>query len=530
MKGNGGCCRVCTRHRPWGSDTIMNDEIHDRPKPAFALLNHTAQGMYGRLLLYGIIAVLCMVTYHGISDNYLFNDDFSWLSAARYDMSAKNILTFRVVNFFRPLINLSFFAVERSSPGNLPLNHTLNLVLHFLNSILVFHLLSTLLGKRGVAAAASVLFAVSSLHIGAVFWISARTTLLSTFLLLLAILAVTRESKGRVPGAVIASILFALALAAKETAIAGFPLLALLYVIRRYGKGRYQLGGGALASFTGISVAYLIIRKMIMGGFLQNNWGPGLHAIRNLAGGFLYQLYPFPLFSLFVRSATSIEEPTHPYLPEIVVVALIVFILWIGAATKRSGAFILAVGWGLISMAPASAFRYRFFSTASITQSRYYYLSSIGTLLIVTLLLAAIWSERSRFRRVLCAAIFLLLCAGSMLRVHRIEKKWDDFTGMYREVVASLVDEIEKENDITTIAIENPPLAFPYIADAVLLETGNRNRRRGPGGGADLPLGRPRLEVVEVSGGKEAAAILKPCLYVSYSGDYPKVMKIERLE
>ncbi len=508
----------------------MSDGIRGMPGSDFKFLDQTARGAYGRLLLYGIIAVLCMVTYHGISDNYLFNDDFSWLGAARYDMSARNIPAFRVVNFFRPLINLTFFAVERAAPGNLPLNYALNLALHFLNSILVFHLLSTLIGRRGIAAAAAILFAVSSLHIGAVFWISARTTLLSTFLLLLAFVTVTREPRGKVPGAVPASILFALALAAKETAIAGLPLLALLYAIRRYGKGMYRLGGGALSSFAGISVAYLIIRKMVMGGFLQHNWGPGPHAIRNLAGGFLYQLYPFPLFSLFMPSATSIEEPTHPYLPEIVVVALIVLILWIGAATKRSGAYILAVGWGLFSMAPASAFRYRFFSTASITQSRYYYLSSIGTLLIVILLLTAVWSERSRGRRLLCAVLFLLLCAGSMLRVHRIEKKWDDFTGMYREVVASLVDEIEKENDITTIAIEDPPLAFPYIADAVLLETGNRNRRRTPGGEADRPLERPRLEVVEVHGGKEAAASLKPCLYVSYSGEYPKVMKIERLE
>lgn len=508
----------------------MHDEIHGMHEPAFLLLDQTARGRHGRLLLYGIIAVLCMVTYHGISDNYLFNDDFSWFSAARYEMSVGNVLTFRVVNFFRPLINLSFFAVERADPGNLPLNHALNLALHFLNSILVFHLLSTLLGKHGIAAAAAVLFAVSSLHTGAVFWISARTTLLSTFLLLLALIAVLRWATGKARSTVLASILFTLALAAKETAIAGLPLLMLLYVIRRYGKGRYAISGGALASFTGISVVYLIIRKMVMGGFLQHNWGPGFHAIRNLAGGFLFQLYPFPLLSLFVPSATSIEEPMHPFLPEVIVAALIVFILWIGAATKRSGAFILAIGWGLLSMAPASAFKYRFFSTASIPQSRYYYLSSIGTLLIVILLLAALWSERSRVRRLLCIVIFLLLCAGSMLRVHRLEKKWDDFTGMYREAVTSLVDEIEKESDITTIAIEDPPLAFPYIADAVLLETGNRNHRRAPGGAASRPFVRPRFDIIEIRGGKNAAAPFKPCLYVSYVGEYPKKIQSERLE
>jgi hypothetical protein len=301
-------------------------------------------------------------------------------------------------------------------------------------------------------------------------------------------------------------------------------------VIRRYGKRKFSLGIGTLVSFTVISIAYLIIRKLVMGGFFQHNWEPGLHAVRNLAGGFLYQIFPFSLFSLFAPAVTSIPEPVHPFLPEIVVVALVVFLLWLGTVTRRFTPFVLAIGWALLSLVPASAFRYRFFSTASITQSRYYYLSSIGSLLVVILLLAALWSERSRIRRVLCVVLFLLLIAGSMLRVHRLEKKWDHFTGMYRAVVSSLVDEIEKQGGFTTIAIEDPPLAFPYIADAVLLETENRKRAHRSAGAPGGPFERPPYEIVEIEGGPEAADPYRPCLYVSYSGTYPKVMKVKKLE
>ena len=479
-----------------------------------------------RPALYIVVATLCVFTYRGIFDNYLFNDDFSWLRAARYDMSWGTILTYRVVNFFRPLINLSFFAVEHLSPGNIRLHYAGNLILHFLNTLLVFHLLATLLRRWGVAAATAILFAVSSLHIGAVFWISARTTLLSTFLLLLALIIATRGMKRESLRVVLAAVLFALALAAKETAIAGLTVVFLLYAVRRRWRGEYPLGRGVLVSFTAISIAYLIIRKFVMGGFFQHTWGPGLHAVRNLAGGFLFQFYPFPFFTLFMPGATTLSEPAHPFLPEIVVVALIVGLLWIGAATRRTGEYVLAIGWTLLALLPACAFRYRFFSTASITQNRYYYLSSIGSLLVMTLLLAALWNGRSRIKRVLCVAIFVMLAAGWVLRVHRLEKKWDLYTLMYREVVFSLVEEIEKRSGFTTIAIEDPPLAFPYVADAILLEMGNRNR----GGGQAGPFDRPPYEIVEIEGGAAAADAYRPCLYIYYTGEYPKMMWIEQRE
>ena len=55
--------------------------------------------------------------YRGILDNWLFNDDFSWLKAARFDMAPGNILTFQVVEFFRPLVNFSFYVMEEASPA-----------------------------------------------------------------------------------------------------------------------------------------------------------------------------------------------------------------------------------------------------------------------------------------------------------------------------------------------------------------------------------------------------------------------------
>jgi hypothetical protein len=454
-----------------------------------------------------VLFLLCLLTFHGIADNYLFNDDFSWLSAARYGMNPSNLFTYRVVNFFRPLVNLSFFIMERVSPGNIRFNATLNLALHFINTILVFLLLTALLKKRQTAMAAAVLFAVTSLHTGAVFWISARTTLLST-LFILASLTVAASGEKETPARTAAAVaLFVLALAAKEIAIAGLPLVLLIYLLDRHTREVPGIGRRTVIAFTVIAIAYLVIRKAVMGGFVQANWGPGGHAIRNLAGGFLYQFYPWPFFSLFYPQGTGIPESAHPIIPEVLAVPVILVLLLIGARTKRLRTFTLLIGWTLLALLPASPFRYRFFSTVSITQSRYYYLSSVGSVCTIAVLLSILWSGRSRIRAVACAALFILLCTGYVNRVDHIEKKWDEFTGMYREVV-TVVSRETRRHGASTIALENPLLAFPYMREA-------------------LSLVQPAWEVVEITGGRNEAMQWRPCLYVSYAHNQ---MSFEMLE
>ncbi|UCF06495.1 MAG: hypothetical protein JSV33_05565 [bacterium] len=460
-----------------------------------------------QLAFYVVLFLLCLLTFHGITDNYLFNDDFSWLSAARYGMNPANLLTYRVVNFFRPLINLSFFVMERVAPANIRFNATLNLALHFINTILVFHLLTALLKKRQTAMAAAVLFAVTSLHTGAVFWISARTTLLSTLFVLASLTVAASGGKETPARTAAAVVLFIMALAAKETAIAGLPLVLLIYLLDRHKREVPGIAKRTVIAFEVVAIAYLVIRKAVMGGFVQANWGPGAHAVRNLAGGFLYQFYPWPFFSLFYVPATRIPEPVHPIIPEVLVVPLILVLLLIGARTKRLRTFALSIGWTLLALLPASPFRYRFFSTVSITQNRYYYLSSVGSVCMIAVLLSVLWSGRSRIRTVTCTVLFLILCIGYIHRVDRLEKKWAEFTGMYREVVTVVTRETRRHG-ASTIAMENPLLAFPYMREA-------------------LSLVQPTWKVVEITGGRDEAMWWRPCLYISYMQNQ---MRFEMLE
>jgi hypothetical protein len=453
---------------------------------------------------------LCLLAYRGVLDNWLFNDDFSWLRAARLEMTARNLLAYRVVDFFRPLVNLSFWLMEKASPGNVPLHYGFNILLHALCAILYFHLLAKLLGNDRLSLAAAALFAVTSVHAAAVLWISARTTLLSTVFLLAALRALLSERRAgaiRIAGA---CGLYALALASKEEAIAGLLLAALIFALARRRPGAPRIDGRALAALASISALYLIVRHAFLGGIFRENWGLGAHALRNVAGGFLYQLYPWPFFSLFHPAGTHIAEPADALMPEILVVPLAVLLVAAGRAARRTFAMNLAVAWGLLALAPAALFRYRFFSTVSFSQSRYYYLSSAGTVLVIVLLLSMLWRGRSRARRVLAAILFLLISAGYVERAHRIERKWDEFTAHYRGIVAAIVEESDARAETSRLAIENPPMAFDYLADAIVLE-------------------RPDRTVVAV-GTREEAERQAPCLYVSYSGEAPKIMRVERID
>lgn len=460
---------------------------------------------------YVILCFFCLVTFLGISDNYLFNDDFLWLSEAKYGMEWHSLLTYRVIDFFRPAINFSFFVMERIAPGNIPLHYSFNLILHFFNCLLAYHLVLLLLGSRNAALATAVIFAVSSVHTGAVLWISARTTLISAMFVLLSLIAFASRTGSRRTRVTLSTIFLVLALAAKETAIAGLGLLAIVwwYLKNREPERSYALL--LLVPSSLVSILYLVTRKAVMGGFVRENWGPGWHALRNIAGGFLYSLYPWPFLSLFKLKGGIIREPTHPFLPEISVVAIIILLYWVGRKVHKSKEFSLAILWALLALVPASLFRYRFFSTVSITQNRYYYLSSIGSILLITLLLSALWNRRSRVRQIAAAALFVVICAGYMVKTHRIEKRWDLFTKQNGKVIEILIEETDEHPAITTVAIENTPLAFRYLSNGVKLK-------------------RPQLKLVEIDGGRETAALYKPCLYVLYSGDRKKVMRFEKIE
>ncbi|MDO8648651.1 MAG: tetratricopeptide repeat protein [Candidatus Peregrinibacteria bacterium] len=127
------------------------------------------------------------------------------------------------------------FQIEHAIAGfSATVFHTTNLLLHALNVILIFWLLTLLLKNRTAAFIGALLFAVHPLNAEAVSWVSARKELLMAAFSLGSLIAYVR-SEGRSSRSLLVSLLlFALALLSKVTAI---TLPVLLLVIDWY-EGR----------------------------------------------------------------------------------------------------------------------------------------------------------------------------------------------------------------------------------------------------------------------------------------------------
>lgn len=111
------------------------------------------------------------------------------------------------------------------NPG---MHHLTSVVVHAVNSVLLFLLLSTMTGSVWRSAAVAGLFAVHPLHVESVAWISERKDVLSTLFWLLTLMGYTWYARKRSPGRyLLVAVLFGMGLMAKPMLVT-LPFVLLL--------------------------------------------------------------------------------------------------------------------------------------------------------------------------------------------------------------------------------------------------------------------------------------------------------------
>lgn len=445
---------------------------------------------------YLVSLVVCFVVYLGVGDNGFYKDDFLWMLAARDDMSAGNVFTYRLVGFFRPLTNLAFFLTERIHPGSSLFYNNTNLLIHFGNGVLIYHFLRRLgrelfpASARFVSAAAALLFIAGYTHSGAVVWVSARTTLLMTSFVLGALIFALGGRRS------IASVLlFTMALLTKETAIAGLALVVVLYLVLRARRG---VGGGTVVAFAVASVAYLVLRTVILQSTFQDNWGPGWHVATNLLGAILYVFYPWVLTPL-AGSEAALSASAQTAWPELLALPVLAVLFLLGRAAGRGRAMLLALSWLVVALVPAALFRFRFLDTVSHVHNRYYYLASVGAVLAIALLLGWLW-ERKPSRsfgaaQVGALALLLLMVASSAVPVRTLERYWGNSNARFESLVGTTVGYLDQFPDQPTVVVSGIDGWQPFLSGAAQYQ-------------------RPQRPIIYVKGGADEAAAHAPCLYV----------------
>lgn len=303
--------------------------------------------------------------------------------------------------------------------------HATNLLLHGINVLLVFALLSTLLRDRLLGFAGALLFAVHPLHAEAVSWVSARKELLMTACALGSILCYVR-SGGRASKFLAASIgLFLLALLAKVTAI-GVPAVLLAIdaargerlssrsVIEKWPFFLLAIVFGIVAFFGKRDAAALLPPADVV-----------LLAVRSTT--FYLQKFFWPSgLSAIHPAPASISLLAPPFFLSGLIVAALLTSAWL--LRRRAPLFALGITFFFLTLAP-SFLAYAKSGDVLLAADRYAYLPSIG------LLLAGLSIDRVILRPRIIAAF--AAAALILLPFARIQSAtWTSTEALFNRVLA----------------------------------------------------------------------------------------------
>jgi tetratricopeptide (TPR) repeat protein len=325
--------------------------------------------------------LVALAAYTGATNYFFSQDDFTFL--------ARSIGLAPSPDFLGPLgarvlsTRLYFDLMHGLFGLNPEPYHWASVLLHALNSLLVYAVARRWTGSLASAAAAALIFATLDLAFTAVYWISGVQDLLATFFLLVSALVwVSRSQKGAVLSFVSAGFL-ALSLLSKETGLAAIVPLAAMAWAQRSQLRRTAVALIPHAAVTAAAAALFLMqsRKVPEGGA----YGAGLSAdlLHNLA--------------TYVKWTIDV---IHPYKDQFAVIdyaawktalpaaaVLIVFILLLRGERRR---FAWASAcWYLLLLAPV-------LPLVRHTYLYYLYPAAAGAAMLAGFLLAALFGALSR--------------------------------------------------------------------------------------------------------------------------------------
>ncbi len=256
----------------------MRDEIKATRPSSSSLRPHPSSLLF---------IVGAFIVYASVLDSYFLSDDF--VTVGKMLMGDWSAAWGREHGgFFRPLFMWSNL-LDSLLWGARPLGyHVTNVLLHGLNSLLVYALAARLFRhqslsdemKRAVALAAGLLFLVHPSHTEAVSWIAGRADLLATlFCLTSLVLYLSYLDKRSRLTLLLALLSFALALLSKESAVSlplALPVVTFIYARDEQRRMSFKAAAKTIAPFFLVLFAFLFVRYLALGA-LVGGYGAGQH-------------------------------------------------------------------------------------------------------------------------------------------------------------------------------------------------------------------------------------------------------------
>jgi len=276
--------------------------------------------------------------------------------------------------------------------------HTVNLLLHISNALLVFALLRRFVKSDWAAFAGALLFALHPQQVEPVAWITGMNTLLSTLLALVALLLYFQalDGKGRSKLQLLATGFFALALLAKPyTSIT--PVIALILLWGR-GETQWRPRFKELAAWFVLASLDVLVNLGLRGDSLDEPELKVLFPLRLFLEGdsfFFYLcklLWPLALSPDYGRKPHWVLDNWWGYCTWLLPVAFTVFLFRMARLTgPRQSSWRLAMaGWAIffVALVQTSGITPFYFQAVSLVADRYLYFGMLGPALWMALLFA----------------------------------------------------------------------------------------------------------------------------------------------
>lgn len=339
--------------------------------------------------------------------------------------------------------------------------HAFDLLLHVVNTLLVFALLCYLVRSDWAAAGGALLFGLHPVQVETVAWVTAMNTLLCTGLGLVALLLYLRavprpqETASAAPAKLnrglyaLASLAFALAVLAKPYAcvVPAFALLLLWGLQDADLWRRFR----EMALWAAFAAGDVVINLRLRGDSLDSPELKVLAPLRLLLEGdsfFFYLgkvLWPLRLSPDYGRQPHWVLANWWGYVTWTVPVAFTVFLVLRSRASgpNRTRWRLALAGWGLffVTLVQTSGITPFYFHTVSLVSDRYMYFAMLGPALWVALLLMPrngpvpeeARSERSPSNPVLAGV--LLVSAGWAVLSFNQTKVWNNDTSLWLQAL-----------------------------------------------------------------------------------------------
>lgn len=344
---------------------------------------------------------------------------------------------------YHPLTLFSL-ALDHAIGGKTPtIYHIHNLLLHLINTVLVFFFVRFLLRKSDyfIPGIAAILFGIATMHTESVAWAAERKNLLFTaffFSSIIMYLKYTYSGKARFYAG--SAILFLLSILSKASAVTLAPTLILLdYYNGRNLFGRKEIAGKIPYFILAAGAAYVAVlaQKHTWGENLSQNYYPFVERLFYASKAFI--LYGIKLFLPFRLSAF------YPY-TGITVISGIVFIIL--ATGVLLGAFFLirkipVVGFGLLFFIINISLLLKLFEVPAgdyFMADRYSYVASAGLFIAAGYGIYKLSLAGKMIRNIAVAGLFIYVFITLLQTLNR-SLIWRDDESFYTDIVAKYPEE-----------------------------------------------------------------------------------------